>query len=144
MWIKTHSAIAKNITREKIWAIWSDINNRPAWDLDTEWAELKGPFKEGAVFRFKPKGGPRLSMTITECTPNVSFTDCYKFPFARLYGSHSMKIVPEGLQITVSMKTTGALGFLLRKIVGEKVAADVPAQTKELIKLANNKNDLSI
>ena len=139
MWIKTHSTIVKNISPEQIWAIWSDINNRPAWDLDTEWAELKGPFKEGAVFRFKPKGGPKLSMTITECTPNMSFTDCYKFPFARLYGAHSMQKVPEGLQITVSIKITGALGFLLRKIVGEKVAADVPAQTEELIKLANNK-----
>ena len=136
MWIKTHSTIVKNVTPEQIWAVWTDINNRPAWDLDTEWAELKGPFKEGAVFRFKPKGGPRLSMTITEATPNVSFTDCYKCPFAKLYGIHFMKQTEEGLQITVSIKITGLLGFLLRKIIGEKVAADVPAQTQELIKLA--------
>jgi len=136
MWIKTHSVIAKNVTPEQIWAVWADINNRPAWDLDTEWAELKGPFKKRAVFRFKPKGGPKLSMTITEATPNVSFTDCYKCPLAKLYGIHSMKQTEEGLQITVSIKITGLLGFLLRKIIGEKVAAEVPAQTQELIKLA--------
>lgn len=136
MWIKTHKTIAKNVTKAQIWAIWSDINSRHLWDLDTEWARLDGPFQTGAVFRFKPKGGPRLSMTITECTPNVSFTDCFKAPLCRLYGSHSMRETQEGLEIIVSMKTTGVLGFLLRKIIGEKVALDVPAQTQELIKLA--------
>lgn len=139
MWIKTHKAVAKNVTKEKIWAIWSDINNRHLWDLDTEWAKLDGQFQAGAVFQFKPKGGPKLSMTITECTPNVSFTDCFKAPLCKLYGMHSMKEIDDGLEITTSIKITGALGFLLRKIIGEKVAAEVPAQTQELIKLAQSR-----
>lgn len=136
MWIKTHTTLAKGVTKEQIWAIWSDINHRHLWDLDTEWAELKGPFKKGVVFRFKPKGGPTLSMTITECTPTVSFTDCFKIPFARLYGMHSMREMGDGVEITTSIKVTGLLGFFLRKIIGEKVAAEVPAQTQELINLA--------
>ena len=138
MWINTHKTLAKNVTPEQIWAIWSDINNRHMWDLDTEWAELKGEFKTGAVFRFKPKGGPKLSMTITECTPNISFTDCFSFPGAKLYGIHSMKKINDELEITTSIKVTGMLGFLLRKIIGEKVAREVPAQTAELIKVAMN------
>ena len=138
MWIQTHSTVAKDIAPEQIWAIWSDINKRSAWDLDTEWAELKTPFEQGAIVRFKPKGGPKLSMTITECAVNQSFTDCFKMPFARLYGSHAMKKIGNDLEITVSIKITGILGFLLRKIIGEKVARDVPAQTEELIKLARN------
>ena len=66
MWIKTHSITVPGMEPYQIWKIWSDINNRPQWDLDTEWAELNGPFEVGAVFRFKPKGGPKLSMSITE------------------------------------------------------------------------------
>jgi hypothetical protein len=136
MWIKTHKTLAKNVTKEQIWTIWSDINVRHLWDLDTEWARLDGAFQVGCVFQFKPKGGPQLSMTITECTTLVSFTDCFKAPLCKLYGIHSMKETDNGLEITTSIKIVGALGFLLRKIIGEKVAAEVPAQTNELIKLA--------
>lgn len=137
MWIKTYSITVPAIEPRQIWKIWSDINNRPQWDLDTEWAELNGPFEVGAVFRFKPKGGPKLSMRITECVPNQSFTDCFKIPFARLYGIHQMESTKEGLKIITSIKVEGLLGWLLRKIVAEKVAAEVPEQTAMLIKLAS-------
>ena len=137
MWIKTHSITAPGIEPHQIWKIWSDINNRPQWDLDTEWAELNGPFEVGAVFRFKPKGGPKLSMSITECVPNQSFTDCFKMPFARLYGIHKMELTMAGLKITTSIKVEGLLGWFLRKIIAEKVAAEVPEQTAMLITLAS-------
>lgn len=137
MWTKTHSTTAPGIEPYQIWKIWSDINNRHQWDLDLEWAELKGPFEADAVFRFKPKGGPRLSMKITECIPNQSFTDCYKIPFARLLGIHKMEPTKEGLKITTTIKVEGPLGWFLRKIIAEKVAAEVPEQTAMLIQLAS-------
>lgn len=137
MWIQSHSIIASGVKPEQIWKVWSDINNRPRWDLDIEWAELKGPFEKGAVFRFKPKGGPKLSMTITECIQNQCFTDCFKIPFARLYGRHEMEMTSEGIKITTSIKVVGLLGWLLRKMVAEKVAAEVPEQTAMLIKIAS-------
>lgn len=135
MWIKSHSTTVSGIEPSQIWAIWSDIKKRPLWDLDTEWADMKGPFEKGAKFQFKPKGGPRLSMKITECIPNQRFTDCFKIPFARMYGIHHMEKTEEGLRITTSIKVVGPLGWLLRKIVAEKVAAEVPEQTEALIKL---------
>ena len=39
MWVKTHSIVVSGIERQQIWQVWSDINNRPAWDLGTEWPE---------------------------------------------------------------------------------------------------------
>lgn len=135
MWIKTHSKDVTGIEPNQIWQVWSDINKRPLWDLDTEWAELKGPFKEGAVFRFKPVGGPKLSMTITECIPNKRFTDCFKIPFARMYGIHHVEKINDGSRISTTIKVEGPLGWLLRKIVAEKVAAELPEQTDALIKL---------
>ena len=136
MWIKTHTLTVSDLKPQQVWKVWSDINNRPQWDLDTEWAELKGPFEKGAVFQFKPKGGPKLSMTITDCVPYQGFTDCFKLPFARLYGTHQMEATPEGLKITTSIKVVGLLGWFLRKMVAEKVAAEVPEQTAMLVKLA--------
>jgi hypothetical protein len=137
MWIETHTMIAPGLQPEQVWKVWSDINNRPQWDLDTEWAELKGPFEKGARFYFKPKGGKKLSMTITECIPNQGFTDCFKFPGARLFGIHSMEVINEDLKISTSIKVEGILGWFLWTFVGKKVAAELPEQTAMLIKIAS-------
>jgi hypothetical protein len=137
MWIKTHTVKVSGLEPEQIWKIWSDIDKRPQWDTDTEWAELKGPFVKGAIFHFKPKGGPKLSMKITECVPNQSFTDCFQIPFARLYGIHKIEPTNNGLEIITSIKVEGFLGWFLRKMIAEKVAAEVPNQTAMLIELAS-------
>ncbi len=136
MWIKSHSITVPGLKPDQIWKVWADVNNRSQWDLDIEWAQLEGEFAKGSIIRFQPKGGPKLFMTITECVPNQCFVDCYKFPLARLYGIHEMEETNEGLKITTSIKVVGILGWLLRKIVAEKVAAEVPEQTAMLIKLA--------
>ena len=136
MWIKTYSVTAANLQPHQVWQIWSDMKQRPKWDIDTEWATLDGPFETGAIFHFKPKGGPKLSMRITDCIPNKRFTDCFKIPFARMYGIHEMERTDEGLKITTSIKVEGLLGWLLRKMVAEKVFAEIPQQTEALIKLA--------
>ena len=69
MWQQTHSMTVTAVTAEQIWSVWVDINHRHLWDLDIEWARIMGEFEQGAVFHFKPKGGPKLAMTITECVP---------------------------------------------------------------------------
>lgn len=136
MWKRMHSITVSDIEPSQIWGIWSDINNRHLWDLDIEWARLEGPFATGSKIRFKPKGGPRLSMAIVQCEENKGFTDCYKIPFARLYGIHQMEKVSEGLCIKTTIIVEGLLGWLLRKIVAEKVAEELQEQTDMLIKLA--------
>jgi hypothetical protein len=139
MWIKTHSVTVNNIEPARIWQIWSDIPNRGKWDLDTEWARINGPFVKGAIFYMKPKGGPKIKMEITECVPNAVFTDCFRIPFARMYGIHQMETSKEGLHLNTSIKVEGLLGWVLRKLVAEKVADEMPAQTEKLIQLARSK-----
>jgi len=136
-WIKTYSIVVPNLEPAQVWKIWSDVNNRHLWDLDTEWAKINGPFEQGAIIQFKPKGGPNLSMEITECTPNRSFTDCFKIPLARLYGIHEMRPTSEGLEISCTIQIEGPLKWVLRKMVGEKIVAELPGQTEMLVKLAS-------
>ena len=133
---KAYSKIATNVTAQQIWAIWSDIDKRHVWDHDTEWAKIDGEFKEGNTFKFKPKGGPKLTMKISECTPNKSFTDCFKLPLARLYGVHEIEAVEGGLCIVTTMKVVGPLYWLWRKLLVEKIIATLPEQTEHLIAAA--------
>jgi hypothetical protein len=133
---KTYSALPKNLKPSQVWKIWSDMDLRPSWDLDTEWAKLEGPFVKGAIFYMKPKGGPKLKMRLSEVIPNQRFTDCWSVPFARLYGIHDMEETPEGLKLTTTIQIEGPLGWILRKLVGEKIVAELPEQTEACIQLA--------
>lgn len=137
MWQKSYSVIVNGLEPSQVWKIWSDISLRNQWDDDTEWAKIDGAFEEGAILHVKIKNGPKLKMTITECIPNQKFTDTYYFPLARLDGIHEMEHTNEGLRITTTIKMTGLLRWIWRKLVAEKVVTTLPHQTELLIQLAS-------
>lgn len=137
MWQKSYSITVESIEPSKIWKIWSDIPNRPAWDDDIEWANTDGPFENGTTIAMKPKGWPKtVYMKIIECIPNQSFTDNTKFLLAELYGTHHMEKTDKGLKLTTTIKVVGPLSWVWRKIVAEEIVATLPHQTDMLIKLA--------
>ncbi len=137
MWQKSYSITAKGIEPHQIWKIWADIPNRPAWDTDTEWAKSNGPFENGTLITFKPKGWPKtVSMKIIECIPNKTFTDYTPFFLAGLYGTHHMEKVADGLKLTTTIKVVGPLSWLWRRIVAQEIVATLPEQTDMLIKVA--------
>lgn len=138
MWQESWSTTVTDLTPEQIWKIWSDMSIRHEWDDDTEWATMDGPFREGAIFYMKIKKGPKLKMIITECKPYEKFTDTYYFPFARLDGTHQMEKTTDGLRITTTIKMTGPLRWIWRKLVAEKIVSTLPHQTELLIELARN------
>lgn len=133
---KSYSKIAKGLTPKQVWAIWSDIDKRHTWDTDTAWAKIEGEFKPGNTFLFQPQGGKKLTMHITECTPNKSFTDCFKLPLARLYGIHEIEEVEGGVRLTTIMLVKGPLYWLWQKLLVEKIVATIPEQTDLLIEAA--------
>lgn len=136
--VNSYSVVVKDVTPTQVWAIWSDVDNRHIWDSDTQWAKLLGEFKVGSTFIFKPKGGPKLKMQITECTYNKSFTDCFKLPFAKLYGVHEVEETQQGLLITTTIKMEGTLKWVWQKLLADKIIATLPEQTELLIKAARN------
>lgn len=136
MWSQSHSVVVHGVTPEQVWRVWSDISIRSQWDTDMQWMKISGPFKDGAVIRFKPKNGPRATMVLKDCVPNESFTDVCNFPLAKMYGIHRMEKTVDGLKITTTMQVTGPLGWLVRKFIAEKIVKELPEQTDELVKLA--------
>jgi len=75
-------------------------------------------------------------MFITECKINEVFTDTYYFPLARMDGIHRMEKITDGLHLTTTIRLTGPLQWLWRKLVAEKIVATLPHQTNLLIELA--------
>lgn len=137
MWQQSYTITVPNLKPNQVWQVWADVPNRPAWDDDTQWAKANGPFENGTVISMKPKGWPKVVfMTIINCVPNQSFTDCTQFLFAKLYGIHHMQETANGLTLTTTIKITGMMSWFWRRIVGQDIVNTLPHQTAMLIKLA--------
>jgi len=119
MWSKTYSRIVQGTTRAEIFAVWADINNWTRWQDDVVLAELTQPLAKGSTFTFQPKGGPKLTLELTEVTDGVSFTDLTRFPLAKMYDAHELMEVAGGVEIRSTCTISGPLSFVWRKIVAE-------------------------
>lgn len=138
MWSKSHSIVTKEVTKEQMWKLFSNVNDWHTWDKSVEFARLEGKFEKGNHFMFQPKGGPKLKIGIVEATENRSFTDFTKFPLAKMYGEHIFEETPNGLKLTTTMKVKGPLGFLWRKLVAQKIVDTLAEDMQQQIKTAKN------
>lgn len=58
------------------------------------------------------------------------------FPLAKMYGIHQFIQNDNEIEIKTTMKVTGLLSFIWRKLIAEKVANGEEEQTNSLIKRA--------
>jgi hypothetical protein len=133
MFQHTYSKTFKKITPEMVWKVWSDVNTWTTWNPGTDLCKMDQPFEVGNYFTLKPSGAPPVKIQLVEVEENYLFTDCTRFPGAKMYGKHEVIETPEGVQLTTTLTITGPLGYLWRKIVGEKIVAKTPEQTEALV-----------
>jgi hypothetical protein len=133
MWTQSYSKTVKDLSAAQVWKVWSDVDRWHLWQDDIEYARMNGPFESGGSFKFKPKGGPDLTLELSEVRPNALFVDITRFPLARMVDSHELIERDGGLEIRTTIRMEGPLAFLWRKIVGEDVVKSLPAQTDNLI-----------
>src|SRR5579862_2456895 len=112
MWVKSYNKIYQNVKKEDVWRIWSDVNNWPKWDKELEYCKMDAVFTEGSQFILKPKGGPKVKITLSEVKPNHKFTDYCKFLGATMYDAHELEETSDGLRITNTITVTGPLWFI--------------------------------
>ena len=117
----------------------TDINNWPTWQPDLEYCRLLGKFKRGAFFELKPKKGPKVRIQVLELEKHSHFVDCTKFPGAKMYGTHHLEKTKDGIKVTVTMKVTGILSFLWRKLVAEDIIDHEPEQMELMIQHAKKR-----
>ena len=137
MWTKSYSVVTKEVTKEQMWKLFSDVNNWQTWDESIEFAHLEGKFEQGNFFVFQPKGGPKIKLKILEAIENYKFVDLTTFPFAKMYGDHTFEETPDGLKLTTTMIVEGFLGFLWKKLVAQKIVDDLPKDMAIQIKAAS-------
>lgn len=133
MWSKTCSIRVKGVTADKIWQVWTDVNNWHEWQDDIEYAKLDGSLAPGGTIRFKPKDGQEIRLQITEAE-GFRFVDIASFPLARMHDCHELAVYGDTVEIMSTISASGPLAFVWRKLVMEGVAAGLEEQTMKLIK----------
>lgn len=136
MWKKTYSVLTKEVTKEQIWKLITDIDRWKEWDDTVEYSNILGEFKEGESFILKPKGGPKVRIKIIEMIPFQKFTDLTLFPLAKMYGEHFYEETENGLKIKVTMTVTGLLSGLWIKLVARDIVKNLPEDIANQIKNA--------
>lgn len=138
MWVKTYTKTYLGVTKESIWRIWADVNNWPKWDKELEYCKMKGEFIQGTPFILKPKGGPKVKITLSEVIPEVKFTDYCKFLGATMFDEHMLEDIEGGVCISNTIRVQGLLSFIWVRLVAKKVANAVPIQLDALVELARS------
>jgi hypothetical protein len=136
MWTSSCSKVFKSINKEAIWQRWSDVNTWHEWIPNIESCRLDKPFASGNSFTLKPKGSPEVTVKLLNVKREHTFTGCTRFFGATMYDIHEMHQDPQGIRLTVTLKVMGPLGFLWRKLVAEKIEANLPTLLKNLAGLA--------
>lgn len=136
MWSQSYSKTVKGLRAEQVWKVWSDVNQWQTWQGDLEYAKLEGSFSQGNKLIFKPKGGPKINIELTEVKPNLVFVDLTRFFLAKMYDSHELIQKGDELEIKTTIRLEGILSFLWKKLVVEDIVKGLPEQTERLIEQA--------
>jgi Polyketide cyclase / dehydrase and lipid transport len=113
-------------------ARWGDMTTWPDWNTDTEWVRLDGPFAQGATGTLKPKGGPKVTFTVTRLT-DTEFVDVSRMPGGRVTFAHVITAEGGRTQVAVTISIDGPLGFLWRRILGAGFRASAQPDLDALV-----------
>ena len=69
-----------NASPEKIWKIYTNLNNRFTWESELEHITLDGEFITGSSGTMKLADQPEMSFTLTSVVPNKEFCDRTEIP----------------------------------------------------------------
>lgn len=136
MWTKSHSIVTKEVSKEQMWKLFTDVNNWNKWDEGIEFAKMEGSFEKGNYFTLRPKGGPNVRVELLETKENEMFLDQTKFPLATMFDEHVFEETVDGLKITNTLTVKGILSFVWVKLVAGKIAAALPTEMQRQIEYA--------
>lgn len=135
MWSFEHTETTR-ADPAQVWALYREPTRWPEWDHELAAVVADSPMILGAGGTLRPVRGPAVRFTVTELTEGVSFTDVARLPLARMTFAHHLAPTGSGTTLTHSVTITGPLSALFASLIGQQVAAELPAAMRSLARLA--------
>ena len=141
MWSFTHAVDAPGVSRQQVWAVWSDVAGWPTWDTAAEWVKPDDGEPAMAVGRgyvIQPRRGPKARGTFTQVDPGRGYADVTPLLLCKLGFDHAVEDLPDGrgVRITHTVTLSGALSFAFGPLLGRRIAAGTPAVMANLVAAA--------
>jgi len=135
-WDFEHSLQAP-VSRERVWALWTDISGWPNWNPGVARAELGGPVTEGATGTIRAEGGPTSTLKVLTIEPERRLVTEASERFMRLRFDQELADAEDGqLRITHRVRMTGLATPLMRYTVGPRLERSIPVAVAALVELA--------
>ena len=135
-WEFEHSMEAP-VSRERVWALWTDIEGWPSWNPGVVRAQLDGPATEGATGTVRAAGGPASKLTVVEVEPERRFVTEASERLMRLRFEHELEDSGgDQLRITHRVEMSGLATPLMRRTVGPRLERSIPVALANLVELA--------
>ncbi len=122
----TYSIVTREVSKEQMWKLMSNVDGWKEWDPTVEYSKLEGNFVTGSFFTLKAVKAPRVKIRLADVRAPGYFKDETSFPLATMNGEHWYEDTAEGLKITVTMTITGPLSWLWNKIVMNDIVKNLP------------------
>jgi uncharacterized protein YndB with AHSA1/START domain len=136
MWDFEHSLEAP-ASRERVWAVWTDVSGWPSWNPGVARAELDRPLAEGATGTVRAAGGPTSTLRVLEVEPDQRFVTEASERFMRLRFEHELADAEHGqLRVTQRVRMTGLATPLMRRTVGARLERSIPDALAALVERA--------
>jgi len=123
---------------ERVFKIYEDVASWHTWDPDTKRAHLDGPFAVGSRGSLTPTKGNTVPMLLTEVTPGVCFTVESRIPLFRMLFEHELSPQEKGVKVTHRVMFSGALSFLIGRILVKQLNQSLPVTLANLKRLAES------
>lgn len=121
---------------ERIYRIYEDVANWPAWDPDTKSASLDGPLKVGARGRLTPTRGNTVPMEVTHAAPGKAFTVESRIPLFRMVFEHELTRRGSGTEVVHRVTFSGLLAPIVGRVLSRQLDAGLPVTLGNLKRLA--------
>ena len=109
---------------ERVWALWADAAQWPAWNHGIERATLDGPFALGATATVKFHGAPRpITFRVVELEEPKLFIDEGRLPGATLRHVRRISPADRGIWVEHELSLTGPLSRVWKALLRKRMAA---------------------
>lgn len=137
MWQSSYQTTT-HISAAKLYAANIAINRWHEWHDDIEYASIAGPCVAGAKFVLKPRGGPKVNITVERADEPSHFVDISHLFLAKMRTSHIYIQQDSLTNVCFTVEVWGPLAFLWRKTLAEGQIKKAPHLAQRLTYFAEN------
>ena len=125
-------SIVTHAPASAVFAQYRDVASWSEWDPDTASSWIDGDFRVGATGRLVPAKGLGVPMTITQVTPDRSFTAESRIPILHMRFVHGLTPLDSGVEITHRVELAGAMLWLIGRSLSRQIDEGLPVTLANL------------